>query len=385
MKFLLVFLIAFFSSASNADNWIFNFQAETDLSYDDNVTMSNTPQESIVYKVLPTVTALYQNETFETTANAAYGTQRYIDIDGFDFILQEYDIKSIFHMETAKFGLSAGYKSKPNIESAQEDTGDFNTSSIRTVISVKPFFSHQFTDIDSIGVKLGYRTVTSTEASFADIDSKNINLIWSRQWTERLTSNLEIFYKNYEFRERVSSPISETISDNYGVSISTDFLINDRFSITGGIGFRHTDTEEKSNIGGTERRDSNGFITTIIMNYKGENLKASFSINRNLVPSSRGELNEQSSLALNLHYQITDNVYTSFLANYQKSDRENNNGNNNRKRTNINIKPAIHWRTTKHLLLSASYKYRFQDDSEDTFTAHSNTFMLSANFNYDYD
>jgi opacity protein-like surface antigen len=222
-----------------------------------------------------------------------------------------------------------------------------------------------------------------------------LNLAWSRKWTERYSSSLSIFYSNFESSRNSTIDGIETTSDSIGINISSTYLLSEKWEIFGTIGGRVTesDTDFITILGknSIKNRTEAGFLLDAGFNYNGESLSALFNVNRSLVPSSQGQLNEQSRISLDLDYQITERLSFGMLTSYQESESASiDNGQtesialndqlNNRK--NLTIQPSMSWKLSPDWVLSTSYRYRYQERSGNEKAADSNSIILSINYHW---
>ncbi len=391
MKILITLFTFIFSSIAYAEDWAYNFNLSKSLYYDDNVTMRQDPQGSFAYELIPNLTVLYQTEIFELQADASYGYQEYTDIDGFDFSLQQYGLKGTYFTENSQFGLSASYSLLPTIRTAEEDSGEFNLTSDKETKRIAPFISYNLTESDILGIEAVYLENSFSENDFGDNKQKQIDLTWQHIWTQQYTSSISLFYSRFEFmdgrsnaaRNTIAKTENKTTSNNYGINFASTYRFSDRWTIQGEIGARITETTEILINNQQIKRTNAGFLTNTSINYTGEKFLASLAFTRALIPSNRGQLDEQNKLAFNIDYLITEQLSTSFLAGYQTSEKEsNNNGNDATKRENIFFKPSINWEMSQNLILSASYRYRFQDESNKDHSVDSNLFMLSISYDW---
>jgi hypothetical protein len=119
------------------------------------------------------------------------------------------------------------------------------------------------------------------------------------------------------------------------------------------------------------------------VDYEGESLFAKFNISQSLMPSSRGQLNDQFKVELDLNYKVTERLSASLLSHFQKIDPADNYNGGGDKRTNITVNPSISLMITPDWILSTSYRYRYQKSiREDEETAHSNLYMMSLNYSW---
>jgi hypothetical protein len=375
MKFL--FVVSFSlccSPAAYAALWTVDFTLKQDLAYDDNVRMSQVPQGSLEYKLIPTLNFTHKTENSQIQANASYGIQRYPNIKGFDRSLQNYAIQGNYSTERSLWGLSANLNIAPNRNTAIQDSGNFTSNSNRTSQSITPFVSYRITELDNVKISLNDTKTTYSTTDFSNSQTQNVDLNWQRQWTERYSSSISTSYSNYQFG-------GQTTSDSYNINLSMDYLFSEKLTLSGTVGGRFTQSENQFALQ-TVNSQSTGLLFNTAISYKDQNLSSVLALSRSLMPSSLGQLQEQSTLNLNLTYHITERLSAGLSTSYQQSILLDNSSQLTRE--NIVIQPSIHWKVSSDWTLSGSYRYRNQsvNSSMQDISADSNLFMLSINYNW---
>jgi hypothetical protein len=386
-----VLLFVLISIASvKADEWAVDGTIDQDVSYDDNVRMSEDPTASAIYKLTPTIFFSHRTGVSEISANASYGIERFSDIPEFDRDLQKYGISGLYRTLRSAWKIDSSYSVIPNRDNAEQDAGDFGSNAEATTRSLSPSVSYQLTQQDNLNITTGYSDTTfesgdGNSGNFSDRETIDISIAWSRQWTQRYTGAISLFYSNFESsNEGTVASVISTI-DTAGINVSSTYLISEKWKYIGQIGIRVTEseTETKTIFGNfSETFSSEGFLADIGLFYTGENISADMRFNRALLPSSQGRLNEQSRFGVNLNYKLSPRLSTNMLVSYQLSESASTDSTT--ERTNFTVRPNISWKMTPDWVVSASYRYRKQDVTGDTTsrTSASNLFMLSLKYNW---
>ncbi len=375
-------------TTSKAAEWSLNAAIKQDFGYDDNVRMSVDPQASFLYQITPVLNLFHKTSVSELSANASYGYQHFFDISELNRDFQNYGINGIYRMERIIWTLNTSYSIAPARDSAEQDSGVFGVDSEKTSRSISPSVSYQLTELDSLNFSPSYSDATYSTNDFTDYENKALNFSWSRKWTERYTSSVSVFYSKYEStRDSEVNGLSST-SDSVGINFTSTYLVSEKWDIFGTIGGRVTesDTDFNTILGKNSVSDSSeGFLLDAGFNYNAESLSAHFNVNRSLIPSSQGQLNEQSRISLDLNYQITERLSAAMLSSYQESestssDRDSSDGAGTR--SNLTIQPTVRWKISPDWTLSTSYRYRYQKRPSEEKAADSNSIMLSVGYNW---
>ncbi len=426
-------------TSSNADEWGVNAGIDQNISYDDNVIMrgddvpikNDDPlnndelnRASLIYKVTPSFNLSHKTDVSDVSAYASYGVQRYFNIKKFDRNHQNYGIKGQYKNERASWKLDSSYSITPSRDTAQQESGDFQIDSERKSFSISPTISYEITEQDSLSFITQY---TNTQYSLNDSDRKeltderctseifnenkldtscnlsdykvfNLKLLWSRKWSERYMSSLDVFYNNFK-SSKIITDEDELKSHTGGANITSTYIFSERLDLFGTVGFRVTKTNNITNrsfiIPANTENDPNsvdtfstkegsnepGWLLNIGANYHDNNWQTEFIVYHGLQPSSQGGLLDQTKVNIDLRYNFTERLYATLLSDYQISKPD---GSEN-ERTNITFHPSLNWKLNPDWTVSTSYRYRYQkrflrsNEEED---ADSNLYMLSINYRW---
>jgi len=384
-------MLVIYCSSVEAEEWRVNSTINQSLSYDDNFTMTEDPEGSMIYRLLPTLGLTRKTGVWDIEAGASYGVQTYTNKIVQDQKLQNYGLSTVYKTSHSNLGLRANYSITPTRNTALESSGNFVSNASSDTWSVSPSYSYQLTGQDSFISSASYSKTaysatdinsTNSTTGFNDSENQSINLGWQHKWTERLDFSLSPFYSNFK------SALSE--SSSYGINLSSNYSISKQWLLSGTIGGRITDTTIETTVSPgqnvVDQSTSQGFLADLKGSYTGKKLSSSFGISRSLVPAAQGQLTEQTVIGFNLSYKLSERLSSNFGASYQQTDAVNNNSVRNGaalNRTNIMFITGLGWKLTQDCNLEASYQHKRQEiKNPDTITADSNLFMLTLNYNW---
>jgi len=368
-------------SITQAAEWKVDATVKQTLSFDDNVRMTETAEDSFIYALSPTIKFSHKTEVSEINAKINYGIRRYLSIEELNRNLQRYDFSGNYSTERSFWKLNMSLSLSPARDSAAQDSGDFTSNAEKLTRSIVPLFTYQLTELDRLIFASNYSEVSYSSNDFSDHENARINLSWEHQWTERYLNSINLFYSTFDSVSLGDEITRKTSSNTYGANLSSTYEWSENLQFSSTLGIRAT---ESKNISGNrlEKYNNIGFLSNTAINYKGENYSANFKLSRSLIPSSNGQLSEQNRLSLNFNYEITENLSTGIFGSYQNSISASSNSNVNGKRENISVKPSINWKMSRDWKVSASYRYRQQNRGGENKATSSNLFMLSINYNW---
>lgn len=214
-------------------------------------------------------------------------------------------------------------------------------------------------------------------------DNSNIgfNIAWGHRWSEQYTTSLS---SNVSFYQS-EGDLRDTENKSYSATLGNSYVFNEQWDVYLDAGYRYTDSKN-TQLGFTLDHESQGFLINSALNYTGEVLSSGISFNQSMTPDGNGQLNQRSSVAFNLSYQLTETISTSFNSSYQKTKSISTFVLNN-DRSNIRAGAAVTWNINHFIFLRTSYMYRWQETEQliNTATnniAQSNRIMLTLGYNW---
>ncbi len=364
-----------------AAEWKVDATVKQNLSFDDNVRMSENPKGSFIYKLIPTANFSYKTETVGIDASITYGIQRFLSIKELDRNFQKYSLNSYYATERSNWGLNLLLSMTPARDSATQDSGDFDTNAEKLTRAIAPFFSYNLTELDTLSLSPSYSKTSFSSDNFSDHENSNITLGWKHQWTTRYSNSISLFYSRFDSISLGNNLTRKTKSDSYGANLSSTYWWTENLKISSTWGVRMTSSE--NTLGSNLIKSGGfGFLSDTEIKYRGENYLVNFNFSRSLVPSNRGSLNEQNRISLNLNYDLSKRLSTRVRGSYQSSKSASSNSNETRTRENLLLQSSLNWKMARDWTISASYRYRQQDRGTENSKAASNSFMLSINYNW---
>ena len=366
------------SSIALAAEWGMDAAVSQDLSYDDNVGMSEEAEGSFSYKLSPNLTFFRKTEISEIHAGINYGIQRYLSLKELNSHSQQYSLGGSYVTERMRSGFNFLFSISPSRDSAEEDSGDFSSTGSRLTYSIAPSFSYQLTKLDSLSFSPNYSKTTYTSSGFSNNTNTGFSFAWSHRWSERLTNSMDVFYSKFDS----SGASQDSSSQSYGVNVLGSYDWSETWQLSASLGFRRTQSKDSILNAGVVKSHSMGFLSNLAVHYKGESYGGEASWGRSLVPSAQGNLNEQDRLTLDMYYTFTQRLSSSFSASYQRSQSIASGSNEMAIRENIMFSPTLNWAITPEWKLSMSYRYQLQSREHREIVTDSNASMLNINYNW---
>lgn len=211
--------------------------------------------------------------------------------------------------------------------------------------------------------------------SFNDNKTHTVTSGWQRTWTERLTAGLALTYATYK-----SEGIQQSEYDTYNLAITSSYLLTEKWSISGQLGYRTLENEITPVLGPKLSDKSSGSLFNLSTKYTGEINSLSFSLSRSLAPSGEGNVNEQDRVSLTWDRKVSEKLSFNINTTYQESqtvDRF-----NTTDREYFQFSPGMSWKLQEDLNLRFGYQYREQKSS-DRGDADGNMVFITVGYDWD--
>lgn len=361
------------------------------FSYDDNVQLREDEEGSFSTEIRPTLSLSRSEQNSQISVRAGLNVERYASLSRLDREDPFANFSSGFNTERSTFGLSGNYSENAQRDIAEEDTGNFASNTTVTSKSLTPSYQYQLTEKDSVYASLNYSERTyggGTESDFSDpnnlifgdnfSDNETISLTtgWQRSFTERFTGGVAITYAQYD----AESDIRETEYDTFNYALTSSYILSEKWSLSGQIGYRTLENEIRQFGGQRLTDESSGTLFSLSSNYSGETNDVSFSLGRSLSPSGEGVVNEQDRIAVNWNRDLTETLSFGLNTSYQETQTADSINNTDRKY--FSIAPSMNWRLQENLSLKFGYRYRQQKGS-DFDAVDSNMVFLTVGYDWD--
>lgn len=373
------------STSLNAAEYVIGAKFSPTFTYDDNVQLREDKEGSFFTRIQPTLVLSRAEANSKITFNTGLSIERYTDLKDLDREDPFANFSGAWNTERSTFGFSTAYAERAQRSIAEEDTGDFASNATVESINISPTYNYQLTEKDSVYASYNYseRKYTDTDnnidnplgTNFNDNKTHTITTGWQRTWTEKLTAGLALTYAQYE-----SEGIQQSEYDTYNFSVTSSYLLSEKWSISGQFGYR-TLENERTLLGGSKITDkSSGSLFNLSTKYTGEINSLSFSLSRSLAPSGEGNVNEQDRVSLTWDRKVSEKLSFNINTSYQESqtvDRF-----NTTDREYFQFSPGMSWKLQEDLNLRFGYQYREQKSS-DRGNADGNMVFITVGYDWD--
>jgi hypothetical protein len=382
-RFILTILLATgLASGVNAAEWALTATLDPSYGYDDNVEMEEDEQGSSIVEFNPTLTTSYELEDMQSALTIGYAIERYASFSELDtenpFV--GFDIQH--QRERSSYGLEASYREDSTRNEAEDNTGDFTSTSTVARRSISPSFNYQLTELDLLLLNGNYSDSRYSTSDFSDYETKSLTAGWQHQFTERFAGGFNVTVANYQSDGRGLNTDSD--NDNYNLSATLSYELSELWQVSGEVGVRKLKAEETNTLGVVTNDTSTGSTYDFEAIRKSELDTVSIAVSRGLLPSSDGDVNERDRINITWIRQLSETLSSRVDGSYQETTSAIDEG-SREERENLYISPSLTWQFEPDLGLEFAYNYRQQKESESEVDedVNSNAVFVTLIYNWD--
>jgi hypothetical protein len=377
-----LFVIGLLCQNVMAADWQLDGNLNQVTGYDDNFRLGKPSAASYEWFLTPTVNFKRNATDWNINGSASYGFKEYTYNSTYDNNPQNYKASTEYRTARSKFGLSADYVSLLLNNIAASDTGNFTTTSSRTIETLSPTYSYSLDSLNSLKISGSYIVTdysvsasNSSKTSFTNYNTGSANLGWTHDWDARLSNTLSGSYTQTQFASTFNG-----LSKTYNLSLGVAYELSSQWKINTTLGERLTQQSYSgvSNSGSS----TSGWTADAEISHIGLQSSESASLTRLVTPSGQGVINEQTSMTLSYQYALSSRWDVAITGNYLINNPLSQAPDSLVKilnRTYFSITPKLNWKVQRDIDVSLSYIYRQQDYS---YTAVSKALMLTFNYNW---
>jgi len=357
-------------------------------TYDDNVYLywKEEKGDFLTY-IQPKVMATFSTERMKVDGNVQVNILRYADETNLNTEEQTYRLGlNYLKSERLAFSLSGRYIKDTTLESEWTETGIGLVRNIRKNYGGNGSVSYYLTERDSITLLPFYARSEYESPSYIDYWFGGTNLVYEHRLSnERISLNAQLGYNYFKsalghtHNCLVLSGLNYIFSETMKVSILAGLRYSDSK-----IGYKKTLIYYPFIISYTETRKEKkvGGLVNISFNKQIERGSFILGAERDIIPSSFGEMIERNRVYLNVIYKFTERWGGSFLASYY-------NGCSSGDIKTIdyysyNLRPSLHFFLTKYSRLELSYWGQYYKSKLTNFDASRNVILLGITWSKPY-
>ena len=177
-----------------------------------------------------------------------------------------------------------------------------------------------------------------------------------------------------------SEGIQQSEYDTYNVSVTSSYLLSEKWTISGQFGYRSLENEITPIVGPTVTDKSTGTLFDLASKYTGEINNVALSISRSLTPSGEGNVNERDRVSLTWDRKLSEVLTFNIMTAYQESQSVDQFTTTDREY--FEFAPSMTWKLQEQLNLRFGYQYR-ERKSLDSGAIDSNMVFLTVGYDWD--
>lgn len=350
------------SGATWADRWQLQPNVRLQTNFSDNVRFVREDKESGFFADLDAnLRATRSTEASDTGIYLGLGGSRYPSDSDLDNERGYAGLDLGYRLERQRFGLATRFDSLPTLYSETATTGLTQINYQQNSWSITPSWAYNLTERSAISLAGSFQDVRydiPSDVPLSDYQVWSVKLGGGYRLTERLDLNAILDYGHYE-----ASRVTNTY-DNVGIVIGMEYRQSERSSLSAQIGLRRTE----QTFGGFDDRDltdeSSGYVYALSY-YRdfeaGGGLR--LQARRELSPSGSAQILDTTALLLDVSRPLSARWGLGIGADAYRN-RQPNGRQSLDDRTYASIAPRLSYSLSEQWVLSAGYRFRWEEREE---------------------
>lgn len=349
--------------------------------YDDNIRLTTQKHDSTYGTIIkPGINLGIRSQNTEVNLGVNLITEKYMrkNLDTDDQLLR---FDALHRTERSKYAIEYEFSRDSSLRTEIEDTGRVSANTRRRKRSyVHPTWGYDITNETNIEFGMEYTDIQYPRKGNSGLRDSTVygaNAVFTKMWTPTLDYFVELYANEYNSVTGLNINLKY-----YGVNFGGTKTLSDTFSYTLSAGLQRTNSEAQVLTGGIVRSvgsSSNGFAFSAKVDKKFETTTVSALLQRNLQPTSRGNLNERDEFRVNVKQRLTEILEATLQTRVIQQSATTQTGSNDR--VFYSVEPGITWKVTRDLDISGAYRYRNQKFDNASSSATSNLFMILFHYN----
>jgi len=345
---------------------------EQRFQYDDNIDLSSAnPNETVASVTSPAFIIRGNTPTSRTSFEGQ------VDIGRFwhDSELNYDDIYGVLNTSylglRSEVGLRADATHRSTLQSELTDTGLIEVSGRRMDLSAAPYYVYRITQRGSLRLDADYRRVHYSDTILLDdFQSYGGRVGYFYQVSEIDNLGIRVRYGHFD---NLDVPLNE--SDSYSGLLVWSRDITDRLASELSVGPQYTKRTDSS---GTTNNSWGASVGGDVDWRASERTRLQAALTSGVEPSGLGNTTLRSTASLDASYRTTQFLTLRFRTYYQRDNRDNTSGALDR--DYFTASPSLSWQFARNWALSAGYRYRWQQfDGADSATSNMAFISISVN------
>ncbi len=215
----------------------------------------------------------------------------------------------------------------------------------------------------------------SNLSGLINYDQDDIDVFYGYQLTERLALSGSLGATSYD-------PDDVESYKGYDASLGLNYSISETLTGDLNVGLQRIDSETDLGVE-TTSRSASGIVYGFDLSKQFERSNLSLAFSRGAVPTGSAEPLLQERLSLGYGYQFSPRLSVTVPAAIFRNESISfggGGGQDKERRIFFTMGPGLNWRVTEDLVLSASYRYRYQRFEQAGTSADSNAVFLSLSY-----
>ncbi len=364
-----------------AEAWLQGAEVGLFMQADDNVRLSESPDEDLVTQLRGAVGAGYRTERSSAFAELSADANRYADLDTLNHENVGIDADLSHQWERSSLNLGLGYSRESTLRSELETTGLVQQDIRRVQYYAQPSWSYQLGVQSSVSVQYYLADVDYADTSSGLTDYEYQTLQVTYQYTENDTRSWWGSGSALQYEPK-DVPLE---SSEVGIQVGVQQQFSPQFSVNVSVGVRDQEST-RTFLAGTPfaydvTEDDTGLSFDLSATRALRLGRLEAGLSRRVDPGSTGELLQRDELSLRGAHPVAERLTFSWrLSYFQNEEVSDLSGSSLSEYSFLRIEPKLSWRISPDWFVDTAFRHRRRERERTNSEADSNAVLVSIRY-----
>jgi hypothetical protein len=357
-----------------AADWFVSPHLTVIEEYSSNVLFSKTVKlNDFITNVIPHLTGAYRTERFSITGDAGIGVEKFINNDNLDTINQRYNLGASYALlERLSFSANGYFRRDTTLETELVEEGLVANRQDRKRFGGDFGFQYTYSERLSFsgGYSRSYVEFPGSNSSLVDYRGNYFYLTPQYVLSPKIVLQMDMAYSRtkYDSLPGQTFDITDRVISNYRIMPSVQYSVSETLSLTGGVGYRYTQSEFKLSPSGTgsgkkTTENNDGLIFVFLLDKNWEKTSVELGARREQYSGLDGTSYTNDRFSVDARHQFSERFTGSALVWYQTNTADNSDV---RDTQYFSMVPTLSYRLTRNIYLRGSVEYsKYFPEGED--------------------
>ena len=374
---LVVFLGLAWSVPCMAADWYVSPRLNIEEEYDNNINISDDKEDDFITRIKPMIRGAYRTQRSEVSLTSFAEYEKFATNSKEDGLKHDHNL-ILEYAVSSRFNIRMGgvFREDRTLETELTEEGRLANRQNRRRFGGNVGMDYVFSPVFLVSVdyRRSYTQFPGDDTDLVDDVGDVISVSPRYTWSPKLNVSLNLNYSRtkYDDQEFEQYTILDRSIENYSIMPSAVYQFSERFQVSGGIGYRHTTTKQKTRAvppfnliipDQTVDEGSDGFVMNFLLHRDWSRSYLEFGASRDQYSTLDGRSIERDRVFARSMYRMSPRLTAYGTIDFFRSTADKDEGDS----TYFTFTPSLNYRLTRTFMLKGFVRYTLYDsDTVDT-------------------